>query len=75
MLLLLIARRPDGGLPISDESIFWIFNMCKYDWFPLADPSPTRRFNEVRDARALQRSRAKESEKARTTSPHVQTRA
>jgi hypothetical protein len=32
ILMLMIARRPESGLIVQDETLFWIFNMCKYDW-------------------------------------------
>jgi hypothetical protein len=37
---LLVARRPEASLPFDDMTLFYIFNMCCYDWF---EPPSTAR--------------------------------
>ena len=29
---MLCARRAESNIPLLDETLFWIFNMCRYDW-------------------------------------------
>merc|ERR1719359_2082577 len=44
---LLVARRPAASLPFDDMTLFYIFNMCRYDWFESSPPAQAARSRRV----------------------------
>jgi len=52
--ILLCARRVTSPLHwLHDEVLFYILNMCRYDWFTAVSPQVTSAHGSGRDARAL----------------------
>jgi hypothetical protein len=54
---LLVARRPESNLPFDDMTLYYIFNMCRYDWFdlPVLTPAASSRRQFMPNLQQLRR--------------------